>query len=110
MSLINIGSVRSHALRLLAKMETNDRLELHSFKRDRFLAITCTDSGSFQVQEKGYKDQVIIADREQMSRLLKKMIKREFPRSRKVRLHAFSCPEEAGRGKRSKPLTDERQC
>jgi hypothetical protein len=89
MSLVSIDSVRNQTLRLLARMETGERLELHSFKRDRFLIITCTGSGSFLVQEKGFRVQEITAGAPQMSRLLKTLIKREFPRSRRVRLHTF---------------------
>lgn len=97
MSLINIGSVRSQALRLLDRIEPPGGIELLSYKRNRSVAIIHQHNGRYLVRERGYEDQEIVVDRDQLSRLLKTVIKREFPRSRKVRLFKFRNPAELDR-------------
>jgi len=50
--------------------------------------------GAYQVRERGYAAQELTVEGYKLSWLLKTLIKREFPRSRKVRLVKISCPEE----------------
>ncbi len=97
MSLINIGSVRSQALRLLDRIEPPGGIELLSYKRNRSVAIIHQHDGGYLVREIGYEEQEVVADRDQLPRLLKTVIKREFPRSRKVRLFKFRNPAELDR-------------
>jgi len=97
MSLVNIGSVRSQVLRLLDRIEPPGGIELLSYKRNRSVAILCCHDGGYLVLEKGYAEQELAVGRDQLSRLLKTMIKREFPRSRKVRLFKFHDPAELDR-------------
>ena len=97
MSLVNIGSVRSQVLRLLDRIKPPGGIELLSYKRNRSVAILCCQDGDYLVKEKGYAEQELAVDRDQLSRLLKTVIKREFPRSRKVRLIKFQDPAELDR-------------
>ena len=97
MSLVNIDSVRNQTLRLLDRIEPPGGIELLSYKRNRSVAIICQHDGDYLVREKGYEEQEVAADRDQLPRLLKTLIKREFPRSRKVRLLKFQDPAELNR-------------
>lgn len=100
MSLVNIDSVRSQVLRLLNRIEPPGGVELLSYKRNRSVAIVCCHDGDYLVREKGYAEQELVVGREQLSRLLKIVIKREFPRSRKVRLFKFQDPAALDRPRR----------
>ena len=97
MSLVNIDSVRSQVLRLLKRIEPPGGIELLSYKRNRSVAIARLHDGGYLVLEKGYEEQKISLTRDQLGRVLKTMIKREFPRSRKVRLFKFQDPAELDR-------------
>ena len=65
---------------------------LFSYKRNRFVAIIRQDEETFLIKEDGYIVQEVVSRTDGLSRLLKEMIKREFPRSRKVRLVKFIDP------------------
>ncbi|WP_028585064.1 hypothetical protein [Desulfogranum mediterraneum] len=97
MALINIASLRQQVLKLLAATPAPGGVELLSYKRDRSISVLCQDDATFIVKERGYLDQEVVSTRDGLSRLLKEMIKREFPRSRKVRLVKFADPAELER-------------
>jgi|GEM_PF-789223 hypothetical protein len=89
MSLVNIDSIRRQTLRLLDRIDPPGGIEFLSYKRNRSVAIVCLGYGNFFVREKGYDVQEIHVGRDRLPRILKAMIKKEFPRSRKVRLFKF---------------------
>lgn len=93
MPLINIDSVRSQVLRELARQDPPGGIELLSYKRNRSVAIQCLDEDTFLIQERGYVEQEMVSSQRELPRLLKVLIKREFPRSRKVRLVRFDHPD-----------------
>lgn len=67
---------------------------LFSYKRNRSVAVIRQDEETFLIKEHGYIVQEVVSRTDGLSRLLKEMIKREFPRSRKVRLVKFGDPDE----------------
>lgn len=67
---------------------------LFSYKRNRSVALIRQDEEIFLIKENGYIVQEVVSRTDGLSRLLKEMIKREFPRSRKVRLVKFKDPAE----------------
>lgn len=97
MALINIGAVRKKALAALSGIDPPGGVELLSYKRNRFISIVRVDDESYLVRERGYRDQEIRVIGEELPRLLRGLIKREFPRSRKVRLVKFTDPGELDR-------------
>lgn len=100
MSLVNIGSVQNTTLRILAKLSPPEGVELLSYKRNRMVSVTVLQKEKeFLVHEKGYLEQELAVAQSELPRLLKTIIKREFPRSRKVRLVKFSHPDELQRPK-----------
>lgn len=94
MALINISALRKKTLAVLAKTSPPGGVELLSYKRNRSIAVLCQENDNFLVKEHGYLVQEVVSNRDGLPRLLKEMIKREFPRSRKVRLIKFHHPAE----------------
>ncbi len=97
MAMINISSVRQHTLRLLDKIVPGKGIELLSYKRDRSIAVIKLQGELYSIQENGFAVQEVSVNKKQLSRTLKTMIKREFPRSRKVRVVKLSDAAELDR-------------
>lgn len=97
MALINIVSIIQESIRQLKKISAPGGIELLSYKRDRGLALIHQDEEAVLISEYGYlvEDKVVAID--DLGRELKIRIKREFPRSRKVRLNKFQDPAELDR-------------
>ena len=84
--MIDINGAVQTALTRLKKLPVGRSLELLTFKRDRGVRIRKTDHDCFEVAEFGFLDQTVEANQNSMKKLLKTVIKREFPRSNKVRV------------------------
>ena len=97
MALINIASIITTTGRELKKVEPPGGIELLSYKRNRTIAIIKKDEATVEIRERGYLEQNMEIPLEKLSKELKILIKREFPRSRKVRLFKFNDPEELSR-------------
>lgn len=93
MALINISSILADTLRALEKIDPPGGVELLSYKRNRGIAIIKKFNNEVQVLEQGYSEQEIEIPFSQLGKELKTMLKREFPRSRKVRLIKFDDPK-----------------
>ena len=97
MALVNIAIVIADTRRALKKIDPPGGVELLSYKRNRTIAVIKKNSNLLRVRERGYKEQEIELHYDQLGKELKIMIKREFPRSRKVRLVKFSDPQQLER-------------
>ncbi len=94
MALIPIDTLHRQVLQLLDKITPPGGLELLSYKRDRSIALIHVENDRYRVIERGFEEQESLVDSAHLSRVLKTMIKQEFPRSHKVRLFKFSSPQE----------------
>lgn len=79
--------------RLLVKMKRDlDKglaVDLRTYKKDRGLAILPREAG-YEIREAGFQDQVFSApDWPQAKKVLKTIMKREFPRSHRVHYGTF---------------------
>ena len=97
MALVNITTLPNDTLRALKKIESPGGIELLSYKRNRGIAILKRDDGALLLKEYGYKDQELVIPAANLSKILKSMVKREFPRSRKVRLVKLDSPDQLER-------------
>ncbi len=97
MSLVNIDSLLKQVLRLVKKIDPPAGIELLSYKRNRSVSVAFFSSQEVKIRERGYVEQDLIIHSDELARTLKTLIKREFPRSRKVRIHKFADPEELDR-------------
>ncbi len=94
MALINRDSVLKHTLRLLKRTEAPGGIQLLSYKRNRKISIIKEEASFFLVHEQGYDHKKWYLPFDELSKLLKMLIKREFPRSRKIRVMVFQHPDE----------------
>ena len=94
MALVNIDSVLRNLLQKLKKLNPPQGIELLSYKRNRSIAVLLLDENKILVRERGYRDEEQIIEKTLLSSHLKKRIKYEFPRSRKVRLYQVDSPLE----------------
>ncbi len=83
-------------LERLSKLQHGQCLDMRSFKRNRSVAIICTGADSFTVVERGFHEELWEGlTTEKIKRLLKTLLKREFPRSNKIRLYMLDSFENA---------------
>lgn len=97
MALVNRESIVITTLQTLAGIAPPGGVLLLSYKRNRRIALTRNKNGSIGVHEQGYVDKRWNLAPDDLEKHLKKLVKKEFPRSRKVRLVRFSDPAELGR-------------
>lgn len=97
MALINIEGAIKKALASLKKLDPPQGIEILTYKRNRGVSIIKMDDGMFEVRERGYHEETQEVAEENLVRILKKITKREFPRSRKVRVYAVNSPGDLGR-------------
>lgn len=97
MSLVNIDSLLRQVLQMVKKIDPPAGLEMLTYKRNRGIAVTVLAENLYQVREYGYTEQELVVGDGELAKILKPIIKREFPRSRKVRIHRFSDPSELDR-------------
>jgi hypothetical protein len=97
MALVNIATILADTQRVLKKIKPPGGIGLLSYKRNRTFAIIKKDTDRLELREHGYRDQEFELPAEQLAKELKTMIKREFPRSKKILLVKFSTPLELER-------------
>ncbi|MBI9113041.1 hypothetical protein [Maridesulfovibrio ferrireducens] len=74
-------------MRKLKKIEIGHGLKMLTYKRDRSVVIMRTGEDSFSVTQDGFDKEFFTTDFKELKKLLKKLVKREFPRSNKIRIH-----------------------
>ena len=97
MALINIETALRDAIRLIGKAPIDSGIEIMSYKRNRTVALIRLSDHRVLLREQGYVQDDTEVDLEQLSKKLKTVIKREFPRSRKVRFFKLTTVVELDR-------------
>ena len=88
-------------LEKLKKLPVSHYMDLRTYKRNRSLIIAKMSEGDLLVIENGYFKERFRIKPEKLKRLLSTLVKREFPRSHKIRLYVMGrFTEEAGNTKR----------
>jgi len=100
MALINIDTAIKRSLQMLGKLSPPQGVEILTYKRNRGVSILKQDEKILHVRERGYEENEYSVTRDDLPRLLKSIAKREFPRSRKVRIYQLSGPEEQGQDRK----------
>lgn len=78
----------------LEKLPDGHYLDMKTYKRNRTVIIAKIDNNRLLVIENGYfKDRFLIKP-EKLKQLLKTLLKKEFPRSKKIRLYVMGKLEE----------------
>ncbi len=97
MALINIDTVPKRVASFLKKATPEQGVEVLTYKRNRGAEIIKISDNAIHVREWGYHDETWQVNSKGLAKLLKTIIKREFPRSRKVRFYNLTSPEERGK-------------
>jgi hypothetical protein len=100
MALINRESVIPKIMTTLARMSPPQGVEILSYKRNRGVDVLLCPGETIRVREHGYGEEEFEVAADSLERLLKTLIKKEFPRSRKLRVSQISGPEELNRPKK----------
>lgn len=94
--MIDKASAIETILRKLRKLPVGKGLDLRTYKRDRSVVILRKTDDLFSVRQDGFTKDTFSTDFKGLKKLLKKLLKQEFPRSNKVRVYEVS--EEGGVG------------
>ena len=102
--MIDKTAVIRTVLERIKKLSNGHYLDLRTYKRNRSVQIVKRGDDDFLVVEDGYQKESFTVNESNLRGLLKTLIKREFPRSNKVRLYSMGeySPEGAAQVKRKK--------
>ena len=95
MALLNIDTVTKRVISLINKAKNEHGVEILTYKRNRGVEII-RDTDMVAIREWGYHEESWLIPTSDLAKLLKTILKREFPRSRKVRLYQLNGPEDRG--------------
>ena len=73
----------------LKNLPINHYLDLRTYKRNRSVVIVKKDAASLLVIQNGYEFKRYEINTEKLKKLLKTLLKKEFPRSNKIRLYTM---------------------
>lgn len=96
MALINIESAQRRILETLQKQPIGAGLEILTYKRNRGLSIIRESNDTYWVRERGYRDEERVVGEAELPRVVKTILRRECPRSRKVRIYAVASRDGLG--------------
>lgn len=92
MALLNIQSAIKQVRQIIDKLDPPQGLEILTYKRNRGITIIKIDDDTLSIQERGYEDNTFQVSMDGLTKQLKSIAKREFPRSRKVRVYQLDSP------------------
>ncbi|WP_419786902.1 hypothetical protein [Pseudodesulfovibrio sp.] len=74
-------------LRRLDKLPVGHAIDLRTYKRNRSVVIARVGADAFELLETGFHQERITSTAAELRRWLKLLLKREFPRSTKIRVY-----------------------
>lgn len=74
-------------IRKLKKLPVGHAIDLRTYKRNRSVVIKRTADDEFDVVEHGFHEDRFLVPLGKMKKLLKLLLKKEFPRSTKIRVY-----------------------
>jgi hypothetical protein len=77
----------------LKKIKIGEKIELRPYKRNRSVLIEKLENNYFRITENGFFQDVFEISSKELNRILKKILKREFPRSHKIRVYHLASDE-----------------
>lgn len=81
-------------MRKLKKLPLGHAIDLRTYKRNRSVVIARVADDEYDVVENGFFEERFLVPLSKMKKLLKALLKKEFPRSTKIRLYDLG-PAEA---------------
>lgn len=92
--MLDVASLYSQLSQRLKRLEHGHYLDLRSYKRDRSVLFIRENDSRLRVIEKGFEQHDFQIEMGELKKVLKEMIKREFPRSQKLRLYEMGVFDE----------------
>jgi len=92
--MIDKATALQTVLRKLKKLPMEHAIDLRTYKRNRSVVIKRIGEDEFDVVENGFFEERFLVSHAKMKKLLKILLKKEFPRSTKIRLYDLG-PAEA---------------
>jgi len=93
MALINRDTTLNRVCNSMKKIQPPAGIEILSYKRDRSIAILRLSEEDYSVRQRGFNEAEYSVSEAELPKLLKSLIKKEFPRSRKLRLNSLTGKE-----------------
>ena len=93
-TMLDISALIPNIQAKLDKMPSGHALDLRTYKRNRSVIILKKDEDSFLFLENGFHQDRFTVSADKVRKTLKKMLKKEFPRSRKVRVYDLGAWDE----------------
>ncbi|MCB2184029.1 MAG: hypothetical protein KQH63_18540 [Desulfobulbaceae bacterium] len=84
--MIDKSAVIPFVVQKIKSLPLESSLHLLTYKRDRSIHITRMGDDVLQVQENGFETATFTLKTDKIRKLLKTLLKKEFPRSNKVRI------------------------
>ena len=72
-----------------ARLGLGQAMDLRTYKRNRSVVIVRTGEDLFEVRENGFFEERFVTDIKGLRKLMKLLLKREFPRSAKIRIYGL---------------------
>ncbi|MCF8086300.1 MAG: hypothetical protein K9J48_05345 [Desulfohalobiaceae bacterium] len=85
--MLDVSALIPAVLAKLDKLPSGHALDLRTYKRNRSVIIRKQDEDSFLFLENGFYQDRLTVPGDKVKKTLKKMLRKEFPRSRKVRVY-----------------------
>jgi len=73
----------------LRKLDAGRGIMLLTYKRDRSVSVTRLAGDHYEVREEGFENATVQTDQAGLKGLLRTLLRREFPRSNKIRVRAL---------------------
>lgn len=98
--MIDKATALESMLRKLEKLPVGHALDLRTYKRNRSVLVRRTAPDAFDVTEDGFHRDRFQVPFSGLKKLLKTLLKREFPRSTKIRVYDLGAADADGLGER----------
>ena len=85
--MLDISAAIPHILQRLDKVQVENGLDLRTYKRNRSIIIIKRGKELFEIIENGFYQDRFQVEREKLKKTLKNLLKKEFPRSNKIRVY-----------------------
>ena len=92
--MIDMGRVLPTVVSRLRTSPVGHGLEMRTHKRDRSIAVVRIGEDAYRIEEDGFARRCLESDAKGSKRILRTLLKREFPRSRKVRISPLAAPDD----------------
>lgn len=85
--MLGIANFHKELMRRVGALAPGHALDVRTYKRNRSVVFVAQGGGRYRVVESGFEERDFVIGEKRLSRTLKELRRREFPRSNKVRVY-----------------------